>query len=201
MPRHTGKHEAQTIEEQLSMMETEKEKGISVRRGQSIYRPENAQYKKEELQRLLTVELTQLADFATNKQISLSDLKTVQERTVIYLRCCIEAGTFPSSQGLARALGYTDRSLRIWRSKHGNDPTARWLEAFADLCAETLHQSALNGNAQPIISIFLSKALYDMKEENHLILHDGREYHDPAEYSEAEIRERLGLPMKGDKNQ
>ena len=67
----------------------------------------------------------------------------VQERTVIYLLACKETLTFPSSLGLARSLGYSDRALRHWRSKQSDTPTAQWLEMFNDTCSDIISQIAL----------------------------------------------------------
>ena len=75
--------------------------------------------------------------------------------------------------GLARALGYSRRELENWRAKHQGTDTAKWLDSFADTCADTLHQAALTKSTSEITTIFLSKALYGMTETSNLILTQG----------------------------
>ena len=191
--------DAMPVSEQLALMHKEREEGLAVGRGQSVYKRNGKPYEETPLKQLITMSIEQAAEFATKEKVSLSNTEEVKKRTIIYLKCCQETGTFPSNQGLSRALGHTDRSLRCWRSRNGDTPTGQWLEMFSEMCAEILHQSALTGNAQPIITIFLSKANYDMREENYITLKNGAEaYRGEHIYNPAEIRERLGLPTTED---
>ena len=203
MSKPYGKRTALPVSDQLSMMEKAKERGLSVSRGQSVYKVNGKSYDEVSLQNLLTMKIDELANFATEKSISLSDVEEVKKRTFIYFKCCEESKTFPSNQGIARALGYTDRALRMWRARNLNTETGKWLEMCSEMCAEILHQSALTGNAQPIITIFLSKANYDMREENYITVNgaNNNPFIERREYNENEIRERLGLPLVEDENE
>ena len=154
----SGHSDAQTMEEMLQDMTAAKEKGLSPRRGQSIYKAESGKYQEDKLRELIAGSLEDVAAFATKERVSLENLEDVQQRTVIYLRACLESSTFPSCLGLARSLGYSDRSLRNWRKYKPDTPTARWLEMFNDVCSDILSQAALKNNANSIVSIFLNKA-------------------------------------------
>ena len=135
--------------------------------------------------------ISEVAEFATKERVALEDLKEIQKRSILYLRACEESGTFPSSLGLARSLGYSDRALRHWRSKQPNTETAQWLEMFNDTCADILSQSALKNNANNIMAIFLNKALYDFRETSELVLTpNSSALEDEKTYSADEIRSR-----------
>lgn len=190
MGRKTGLHEAQSVDEMISDMNNAKEKGLATKRGQSLYKKETGEYQEDKLRALIASNINDIANFATKERVSLEDINEVKTRSMIYLKACEETGTFPSSLGLARALGYTDRSLRNWRNKQPNTPTAKWLEMFNDTCADILAQSALKNNANTIMSIFLNKALYDFRETSELVLTPHVSNEDENNYSPEEIRKR-----------
>lgn len=194
----TGKHETQTMDEMISEMGAAKEKGLSKRRGSSIYKQTSGEYQEEKLRDLISMSLEELADVATKERVSLDNVEAVKRRTVCYMRACEESGTFPSSLGLARSLGYSDRALRHWRGKRPNSPTAQWLEIFNDMCADILNQSALKNNANNIMAIFLSKALYDFRDSNELIITSPPVGEEETQLNTDEIRSRYLLDTAND---
>ena len=115
-----------------------------------------------------------MCKLATSEHISLNDITEVKKRSLLYLKACEVNSVFPSMSGLARSIGYSRRELEIWRTKHTNTETAKWLDSFADCCAENLHQAALTKSTSEITTIFLSKALYGMTETQNLILTQGQ---------------------------
>ena len=191
MGNRKGHNEAQSMDEMLSSMNEAKEKGLAVRQGRSIYKQQSGEYQENKLKDLVSMTISQVSDFATKERVALEDLEEIQRRTILYLKACEESGTFPSSLGLARSLGYSDRALRHWRSKQSNAETARWLEMFNDTCADILGQSALKNNANGIVTMFLSKALYDFTDKTEVII-TPRTYIQEEEktYSADEIRAR-----------
>ena len=82
--------------------------------------------------------------------------------------------------------------LRYWRSRHPETLTAQWLEMCNDLFADILNQSALKNNANTMSAIFLSKALYDMRDINELIISPGNEERQ-QDINVDEINERYGV--------
>lgn len=195
----TGKYNAQSFEEMTEAMNESREKGLSTTRGNSIYKKESGEYQEEKLRELVAAKTAELVATATKEKVSLEDIDTVKARTIIYLRACEETGTFPSSLGLARSLGYSDRALRNWRNFKSDTETARWLEMFNDMCADILNQSALKNNANSIVSIFLNKAMYGFRETNELVITPNTPgYEDEAAYSAEEIRKRYMADIPAD---
>ncbi|MDD7279894.1 MAG: hypothetical protein PUH30_10255 [Oscillospiraceae bacterium] len=197
MGNRKGHSEAQSFDEMVADMNEAKEKGLNVHRGQSIYKKESGEYQEDKLRELVSCHIADVVEYATKERVALEDLEEVQKRTVIYLRACEESGTFPSSLGLARSLGYSDRALRHWRSKQPNTKTAQWLEMFNDTCADILAQSALKNNANNIMAIFLNKALYDFRETSELVLTPNNNGAiDDSDYSVDDIKSRYALAQK-----
>lgn len=191
MGNRKGHSEAQSMDEMLADMNAAKEKGLSVHRGASIYKAQSGEYQEDKLKELVSMGTDGLAAFATKERVALEDLPEVQKRSIIYMKACEESGTFPSSLGLARSLGYSDRALRHWRSKRQNEPTAQWLEMFNELCADILGQSALKNNANGIVTIFLSKALYDFSDKSELVITpNSGGIEEEVTYSADDIRKR-----------
>lgn len=167
---NVGGKDALTYEEMTQTQEQERERGLALTKGNSIYKQQAGEYKKSELSALISCETEKLVEASAKEKISLEDTEEVKRRTIVYLRACQETSTFPSALGLARSLGYSDRALRYWRSKQPNTPTAQWLEMFNDLCADILNQSALDNNANSIVAIFLNKAVYGFRETSELVV-------------------------------
>lgn len=190
MGNKKGHNDAQSLPEMLDSMNEAKEQALSNRRGQSIYKKESGEYQEEKLKDLISLNLTDLGELATKERVALENINEVKKRSIIYLRACQETGTFPSSLGLARALGYSDRALRHWRSKQPNTETAQWLEIFNDMCADIISQSALKNNANNIMAIFLNKALYEMRETSELVVTPNAREFNTIEYNAEDIRRR-----------
>ena len=199
MGNRRGHSEAQSMDEMLESMNEAKEKGLSVRKGQSIYKKESGEYQEEKLKDLISLNISDLAEYATKEKVALEDLSEIQRRSLLYLKACEESGTFPSSLGLARSLGYSDRALRYWRNKQPHTETAQWLEMFNEICADILSQSALKNNANNIMAIFLNKALYDFRETSELVLTPNSTALDGEnQYSVDEIRRRYAIETDED---
>lgn len=168
-----GKYPAQTTEEMVSDLVENKEKQMSRSRGRGLYPKERNEVVEDTITHLVGMSFEQMAEFATAEHISLSDTAEVKKRTLIYLKACEENAVFPSMLGLSRALGYSRQEIDSWKTKRQGTETARWLNSFADACAETLHQAALTKHTSEITTIFLSKSLYGMTETSNLVLTQG----------------------------
>lgn len=190
-----GKNDSQSAAEMLQLMEEHKESSLEPRRGQSLYRRQSQDLNDDILKSLVTVGMDQLVAGSTTGKIALDDTITVRRKSVEYLRCCQETATFPSVLGLARCLGFTDRSLRNWRTNHADHPTGQWLQQFSDLCCDLLHQSSLKNASNGIVAIFLSKALYGLEEKNELVISAGGQ--DETEKPDVEELKRRYLMMNG----
>ena len=169
----------------------DKERMLSIRRGQTLYKAADSK-SAERLKTLINASIEECAKYATSEKVSLNDIEAVRERSILYIRACEETGVYPSSTGLARALGYTRRSLAYWREQHPESDTGQWLEMMSDTFADVLNQSALNNCCNAIVSIFLSKALYGYKETSELMItpHERLAYDRDREYNQEEILAR-----------
>lgn len=138
--------------------------GEEKKRNSKLYRAESAAFVDGELSTLIAKTAEELTTAATAEPISLSDTKEVKRRTVLYLRACEESSSFPSIAGMARSLGLSRQALYdcIWR----NSPpeTARWLELCRDSFSDILAEAGLRNNCNGVVSIFLQKALYGLRE-------------------------------------
>lgn len=197
----TGKHNAQSYAEMTEGMTESKEKGLTThRKGSSIYKVESGEYQEDKLRKLVAAKTSELVEMTSMEKVSLENTEDVKARTIVYLRACEETGTFPSSLGLARSLGYSDRALRNWRNYKPDTETARWLEMFNDFCADIMNQSALKNNANGVYAMFINKALYGFRETSELVITPNTsEYEAEAAYSAEEIRKRYIADDSADK--
>lgn len=97
---------------------------------------------------------------AVPKKADLRDTEQIKRICIAYVASCGQAGTIPTKQGLARALGMTRRNLDYFCSIHADHPTAKYLEILFDGFVEALNQAALAKAVDNVTQIFLSKALY-----------------------------------------
>lgn len=186
-----GKQPSMSVDEMVTDMTTRKEENISNNRQSNCYKVVADEHKESKLKELVHCKLSQAVDFAEKKRISLEDIEELQARTIIYLRVCEETGTFPSSAGLARSIGYTDRALRNWRNYKPDTETGRWLEMFNEMCGEILDESALNNNVNPTYAMFVNKALRGYIDRSELLLTPNTAPpSEEAAYSAEDIRRR-----------
>ena len=140
------------------------EDGEQQRKTSKLYKAESAAFVDEKLSDLLKRTTAELVEAANMEPVSLQDTATVKARTVLYLRACEAASCFPSFAGLARSMGLSRQALYdcIWRKSP--PATAAWLEVCRDTFSDILAESALRNNCNSIVSIFLQKAIYGLKE-------------------------------------
>lgn len=140
------------------------EDGEQQRRTSKLYKAESAAFVDERLSDLLKRTTAELAEAATTEPVSLQSTADVKARTILYLRACEAASCFPSFAGLARSMGLSRQALYdcIWRKSP--PATAAWLEICRDCFSDILAESALRNNCNSIVSIFLQKAVYGLRE-------------------------------------
>lgn len=132
MANRKGRAKAQDIYEMISDMTETKPCDIGAENSHG-----------DRLRAILDRTLDDVAGMAKGERVSLEDVEAVKEQTLVYLRACKETLTFPTSLGLARSLGYSDRALRHWRNARPDTPTGRWLEMFNDTCSDIIGQVTL----------------------------------------------------------
>lgn len=120
--------------------------------------------------------------------IQFRNTEQVRDTTLRYLRSCERTGAIPSKIGLARACGCSRRAFEKFMVKNPEHPTTAFLELVVDAFSEALSQASLNGSVQPIVSIFLQKALYGMRENEQI--------KQPAENPLGEVTDTMELVKK-----
>jgi DNA-binding phage protein len=154
--------EAQTYPE---MVESERERKSTSK----LYKAQSAQFTGEQLSKLIHKTTAELVDAVDAEPVSLKDTMEVKRRSVVYLRACEAASSFPSMMGLARSLGVSRQALydTIWRKSPPE--TAAWLTMCRDAFSDVLAESSLKNNCNSVVSIFLQKALYEMRESVEIV--------------------------------
>ncbi len=160
---NNAKYPAQTPEEMTQEL-------TAKRATSKLYKAQSDTYKAEAVSALIDRAAAQLEESERRGRISFVDFNTVREQTFLYLKACETTGVFPSVSGLARSLGYSRHALYNEIDRRTTPATADLLESFRDLCSDILAQASLQNNANSIVSIFLQKALYNMRESVELVV-------------------------------
>lgn len=98
------------------------------------------------------------------ERITLNDTEAVKAITTRYIQSCYRNGCLPSKQGYGRALGMSRKSLDDYVRRNPDSPTTNYLLLVFDAFSEMMSMASLTGSIQPIVSIFLQKALYNVHE-------------------------------------
>ena len=140
------------------------EAGQERKRNSKLYKVESAEFTDERISSLVAKTAAELAAAATAQPVSLSDLEEVKRRTVIYLKGCEEASCLPSMAGLALSMGLSRSAVYACIKRQQPKAAAEWLELVQDTFSDMLNTSALRNDVNGIVSIFLQKACYGLRE-------------------------------------
>lgn len=98
------------------------------------------------------------------RKIDLRDSELITKVAVSYVVACSKKGTVPNKLGLCRAMGCSRQSVDYYLSHHAEEKSAELLRIIFDSFAEMLTSSALANAVHPIVSIFVTKAIYSWRE-------------------------------------
>lgn len=146
----------------------------------------------------MSLEISNLPD------IDLMDVEAVRRRINQYFQIVAKYGNKPTVAGLGLALNGMDRR-RVWEIKTGHTQgrgkvdelpkTVRDLIKKAYRLMENLWENYMqNGKINPVAGIFLGKNNFGYQDKTEYIVTPNQRQE--TDYSEAEIRERLGLPQR-----
>lgn len=148
----------------------------------------------------MSLEISNLPD------IDLRDAEAVRQRVNEYFQIVARYGNKPTVAGLGLALNGMDRR-RLWEIKTGNytrgqeAQTADLPRSVKDVIKraykimETLWENYMqNGKINPVAGIFLGKNNYGYQDKTEYVVTPNQRQE--TDYSEQEIRERLGLPQR-----
>ena len=141
-------------------MEEMVEDGMRQRKQSKLYKAESAAFVNSQLASLINRTTRELADISASPEVSLRNVEEVKRRTILYMKACEEACVFPSIMGLSRSMGLSRQAVYdcMWRKSPPD--TAAWLE----LCRDTFSDILSESNCNSIVSIFLQKAVYGLRE-------------------------------------
>ena len=133
-------------------------------KGNRIYKAESLEAASSAISQSVAYALGELKQAGTGERVSLDNTEMVKALTEKYLVVCSKTATLPTMSGLARVLGYTRDGIRWHMKNKPSSKTTEWLELFRDLCSDLLAQNALVGSVHPVVSIFLEKACYGLRD-------------------------------------
>lgn len=180
MPRKTDAN----IMTQTEMIEYGKQK----RATSSVYKAESMQITDEAISKTVMRGLSELAHADKVQKIDMTNIDMVKQVSLAYVRSCADTATFPTMSGLARAMG-CHRSLLYHWMKRKDTKTGQWLLLCHDLYSDLLAELSLRNNCNPVVGIFLQKAMYGLSEtENIQIVNQMQE--DEYEYRDSHYKDK-----------
>ena len=162
------------------------------KRASKIYKQESLEITDAAITATVNKAIAELENIKAGMRIPLQDVDAVKNQSILYLHSCAQSATLPTMSGLARALGCTRRTLERWIKNHGNEPTGEWLQTCHDLFADLLSSAALRNNANSIVSIFVLKAMYQLRDNLAIEVVPPADEPDEGEHSAEYYRKKYG---------
>ena len=174
------------------MIESQKQKKSS----SSIYKVKALEATDNAISQTVTKALQEIALIDKGGKIDLENIGLVKAISKQYLRACADSSTFPTMSGLARVMGCSRQALEYWMKNKPTTDTAKWLEIMRDLFADVLSEGALRNNANPVVSIFILKSRFGLKDNTptETTPYDGQEEEEHATLEE--FRKKYGNLLK-----
>lgn len=149
-----------------NLPQTEDEMLVASQQAKSsrLYRAERDEHVDERLCDIVGRTANELQEAAVREPVAMSDVATVKAQTIRYTQACERAATLPSMAGLALALGVSRQRLYKILASESPPETARWLELCQLAFSDALANASLRGDVQPVVSIFLQKATFGLRE-------------------------------------
>lgn len=138
------------------------EYGKQKKTSSSVYKGEVMELTDNAIKTIVTRGLAEIVN-ADKQKIDLNDPNMVKAVSKSYIKACADTATLPSVAGLARALGVTRSTLYFWMKRRDTE-TGQWLLMCQDLFSDLLSDGALKNNVNPIVSIFLQKAQFGLRD-------------------------------------
>lgn len=156
------------------------------RKNTKIYKAQSSDFTDGKISELVRRTAEELAQISDGPPIDLSDVQAVRERTIIYLKACEEASTIPNIMGLARSMGISRTAF--YKLIDRGTATGKWFELCRDAFSDILSETALRNNCNAIVSIFLQKAVYGLRETMEIVAKTEEPLGDTVDVEELERR-------------
>lgn len=142
----------------------------SVSAGISIYKAKADDYKEYKLSTLINNTIKDMAIFG-DSEIDLENIRDVKIKTMEYMQECGSMATYPTFEGLAHHLGYTQKFImnKINQNKLP-DNVIQWFNFCKEKFSAILTENALKNNSSSAYSIFYQKAAYGLKDSTEIIV-------------------------------
>ena len=154
-----------TIMTETDMIEYGKQK----RSKSTLYKAESMQVTDEAISKTVMKGYAQLANAEKMQRIDFSDIDLVKEVSLRYIHACADASCFPTMSGLARAMG-CNRSQLYRQMKKRDTEVGQWLLLCHDLYSDVLAEASLRNNCNPVVGIFLQKAMFGLSETENIAI-------------------------------
>ena len=133
-------------------MNTESRPGLPEKR--RTYSPvDTAEIRSRTVSEIVTTQAA-LLERAPQKT-PLTDVQAVRAVSETYTTRCADIGVLPNLEGLAAALGYSRRGVYDFLERHGNTPTAEFIDRLRTLWAGMRQMAADRGAVDATMSIFV----------------------------------------------
>lgn len=132
--------------------------------GSGHYKTVSDAHRRRELAAISKSVGAALEESPDESRISLNDTEAVKAKAFAYVAACGKAGKLPTISGLAVALGHWRSSLYAHMDRNPFSATTEFLQKCRDTFADALVESALSNNVNPVVSIFVMKSIYGLRE-------------------------------------
>ena len=103
--------------------------------------------------------------------VDLRNADEVRARTDEYFEACMATESYPSIIGLAvKAYGVSFDALRDQVKRHPDDESSQVIETARRMISDIIINQSLQGNAQPVASIFQLKNWYDHTDKAEVVV-------------------------------
>lgn len=155
-----GKNDPMSFSEMVAVGEQKKQN--------RLYREQTSEFSDQQISALVKRTARELKMMPAEK-VSLRDIDRVKNVTSEYLRSCEVSSTLPTMSGLARSLGLTRQAIYYCIGHHSPAAAADWFQMCHDAFSDMLTEASLRGNVQPVVSIFVQKAMYGYNEKVEIV--------------------------------
>jgi hypothetical protein len=146
------------------------EKAIDQNKKNKLYKVDGRETKREDIAAIVQAGCENLIVGMTRPKVNRNNLEEVQERTIEYLKRCIEAGRMPTMEGWAVFMGIGRTALFNWINDQSIPQTRDFLVRVRDSFAAMNAEAALDRKIDAVTWIFYSKNFYGMVDKSEVVL-------------------------------
>lgn len=104
------------------------------------------------------------------KPVDTSNPEEIEERIFWYFQLCVEQNMKPTVTGLSRSLGYSRRTIELWKNGERRPENYEIIAKAYDMMEELWEMWMINGQINPASGIFLGKNFYGYKDVQDVVV-------------------------------